>query len=114
MSHASLSHFLLYSGVKNVNSRDSIYKENHKPCGYYGYGSTVIILLPCAILFYGHIPKHSYDTPQWTGRTLLDTQAQDIFYGGDIFFIIGYVLGWISAVIYFFALPPQIVKNVSF
>ena len=31
----------------------------------------------------------------------------------DTKFILGWAFGWLSAIVYFFALPSQIIKNVS-
>lgn len=87
-------------------------------CGYGSVNVVALLLLPGLFsLFYFSRDSHDHTTgstsvKEWTGRTLLSTDEKivDIH---DTEFIIGYALGWISAVIYFFALPPQIIKNVS-
>jgi len=55
---------------------------------------------------------------EWKSRRLLETAemasvSPPIIDGHDTLFIMGYVFGWISSLIYFFALPQQIIKNVS-
>ena len=74
----------------------------------------VVILLVPSILYISISTQHQHhhSAPQWHHRTLLQAD-EEIIDPGDWKFIIGYILGCLSAVIYFFALPPQIIKNVS-
>ena len=84
------------------------------------YGSVTIkmvaiVLLPSvAYIFTLPQQKHHYyyHRARWKGRTLLEYD-EPIIDVNDSKFILGYALGSVSAVIYFFALPPQIIKNVS-
>jgi hypothetical protein len=71
-----------------------------------------VLLLPCALFLYTHSPQGRYESTQWRGRALLGANEEAINIH-DAKFMCGYILGCISAVIYFFALPPQIIKNVS-
>ena len=73
------------------------------------------LMLPGILTCYYLLPGgRDYDTHRsgWRARTLLQAD-EEIIDVHDTEFMVGYVLGWISAVIYFFALPPQIIKNVS-
>ena len=56
---------------------------------------------------------HGGTTQQWGHRTLLQVEEEEELIPNDWEFIVGYALGCFSAVVYFFALPPQIIKNVS-
>ena len=80
----------------------------------------MVLLFPWVLLVHGYSPWYHSSAAQrgaegvgWKSRSLLETTQSPIIDGHDKEFITGYALGWISAVIYFFALPPQIIKNVS-
>lgn len=61
-----------------------------------------------------HSSQYSYSPARWKARILLGAEEEEVIIDiNDTGFIIGYTLGWIAAVVYFFALPPQIIKNVS-
>ena len=47
----------------------------------------------------------------WKGRELLEDYEESIIDMDDVKFVVGYALGWISAVIAIFALPPQIIRT---
>jgi hypothetical protein len=58
----------------------------------------------------------SYSSAQSTSRALLESdegEEEKVIDVNDTSFVIGYVLGWISGFVFFFALPLQIIKNVS-
>ena len=74
----------------------------------------LVLLVPNAALL---SPLSSHDwhfsRTQGNGRNLLEMTESPPIDIHDSKFMIGYALGWVSAVVYFFALPPQIIKNVS-
>ena len=76
---------------------------------------TFVFLLPSVVFLYSSgsssASSDMYYSSKLKGRTLLESNEK-IIDASDKEFLIGYVLGWISAFINFFALPPQIIKNV--
>ena len=82
------------------------------------YGSTtvnmvaLVFLLPSVVFLYSSSASSDmYYSSKWNGRTLLESNEK-IIDANDKEFLIGYILGWISAVLNLFAIPPQIIKNV--
>ena len=72
----------------------------------------LVLLLPGLVTF---LPRTNYDADlvKWKTRNLLGVTNASAFIDDNAKFLSGYILGWISAVIYFFSYPPQIIKNVS-
>ena len=80
--------------------------------------SVLVLLFPCVLLAHGYSPWNYRTAPGggvgWRSRTLLESTTNGpTIDSHDKSFIVGYVLGWLSTVIYFFAIPSQIVKNVN-
>lgn len=91
------------------------YSLPNKAKSYSSEWKVLMLLFPCALLLCGHTSLHDghgFNTARWKGRTLLGADSP-IINVHDYEFMAGYILGWIASVIYFFALPPQIIKNVS-
>ena len=78
-----------------------------------------LILLPSGLLsfcYFSQVRQNDYTSwsvSSWRGRKLLG-EGMTVIDVHNTKFIVGYVLGWISAAISFFALPSQVIKNVSF
>lgn len=80
------------------------------------YVVILVLLLPAMANIYLSSQGSKGVHPQWRSRRLLVSQessdSSPLIDVHDSKFMIGYVFGCISSVIYFFAVPSQIIKNV--
>ena len=81
--------------------------------GYRNLYVVTLVLLLSGVITFLPIRNSTDHKVKWRTRNLLEvTQTPPIIDTQNTTFLIGYILGWISAFIEFFSLPFQIIKNV--